>query len=406
MTINGQPVSRSEFEYSYNKNNAEGVIDKKSVDEYVDLFINYKLKVQAALDARLDTLSSFKKEFLSYRNQQVRPTFITDADVEAEGRKLYREAQQQVEANGGMWNCAHILISAMNGGQLLHLQKGQTVPEFEKALFALKPGEISAPVLSPFGYHIIKMGGRESFPTYETLRSDIMQYIEMQGLREQIIDQKLDSIVESEGKTITQEQLLDRKLASLEEKDASMKNLIREYYDGLLMIEMSNREVWDKAAKDEKALEAYFRKHKKQYKWTEPRFKGIAYHVKTKEDVEAVKACVKNVPFNQWAEKLRDKFNADNTIRIRVEKGIFRKGDNALVDREIFGAKTTVKPVNGYPIDAVFGKKIKAPEGMEDVRDLVVSNYQEELEKAWVEALRKKYKVVVDKKVLSTVNKH
>lgn len=256
MTINGQPVSRSEFEYSYNKNNADGVIDKKSVDEYVDLFINYKLKVQAALDAHLDTLSSFKKEFLSYRNQQVRPTFITDADVEAEGRKLYREAQQQVEANGGMWNCAHILIglyqnadkeateaakqladslynalrggadfaelakkystdvnSAMNGGQLLHLQKGQTVPEFEKALFALKPGEISAPVLSPFGYHIIKMGGRESFPTYETLRPDIMQYIEMQGLREQIIDQKLDSIVESEGKTVcsTENSLLWRR---------------------------------------------------------------------------------------------------------------------------------------------------------------------------------------------------
>ena len=128
--------------------------------------------------------------------------------------------------------------------------------------------------------------------------------------------------------------------------------------------------------------------------------------MKTNEDVEAVKVCVRNVPFNQWAEKLRDKFNADNTIRIRVEKGIFRKGDNALVDRDVFGVKTTVKPVNGYPIDAVFGKKIKAPEGMEDVRDLVVSNYQEELEKAWVEALRKKYKVVVDKKVLSTVNKH
>ena len=48
MTINGQPVSRSEFEYSYNKNNSEGVIDKKTVDEYVDLFINYKLKVAAA----------------------------------------------------------------------------------------------------------------------------------------------------------------------------------------------------------------------------------------------------------------------------------------------------------------------------------------------------------------------
>ena len=45
MTIAGQPVHRSEFEYSYNKNNAEGVIDKKTVDEYVDLFINYKLTI-------------------------------------------------------------------------------------------------------------------------------------------------------------------------------------------------------------------------------------------------------------------------------------------------------------------------------------------------------------------------
>ena len=59
MKINGIPVTRSEFEYSYNKNNSEDVIDKKTVDEYVDLFINYKLKVAAALDAKLDTLSSF-----------------------------------------------------------------------------------------------------------------------------------------------------------------------------------------------------------------------------------------------------------------------------------------------------------------------------------------------------------
>ena len=152
------------------------------------------------------------------------------------------------------------------------------MPEFEKVLFALKPGEISAPVLSPFGYHIIKMIGREEFPSYETLRPDIMRYIEMHGLRDQIIEQKLDSLVESEGKGATQEEILAKKLSSLEKEDVNLKNLIREYYDGLLMIEMSNRTVWDKAAKDEKALEAYFLKHKKQYKWTEPRFKGIAYH--------------------------------------------------------------------------------------------------------------------------------
>src|SRR5574344_2976989 len=71
MTVNGKPLLRSEFEYSYNKNNTDGVIDRKSVDEYVDLFVNYKLKVAAALEARMDTLYAFKKEFAQYRDQQV-----------------------------------------------------------------------------------------------------------------------------------------------------------------------------------------------------------------------------------------------------------------------------------------------------------------------------------------------
>ena len=74
MTVNGVDVTRSEFEYSFNKNNSEGVIDKKSVEEYADLYAIYKMKVAAALDARLDTLSSFKSEYALYRDQQVLPT--------------------------------------------------------------------------------------------------------------------------------------------------------------------------------------------------------------------------------------------------------------------------------------------------------------------------------------------
>ena len=101
MTINGVPVTRSEFEYSYNKNNSEGVIDKKTVDEYVDLFINYKLKVAAALDAKLDTASSFKNEFAQYRDQQVRPSFINDEDIEKE-RQRFRKTNLSSENNGGV----------------------------------------------------------------------------------------------------------------------------------------------------------------------------------------------------------------------------------------------------------------------------------------------------------------
>lgn len=110
MTVGGQPVTRSEFEYSYNKNNSEGVIDKKSVDEYVDLFVNYKLKVRAAEDARLDTLSSFKNEFETYRDQQIRPTFVTSDDVEAKARQIYEQTRHEVDSLGGMVKVSHILI--------------------------------------------------------------------------------------------------------------------------------------------------------------------------------------------------------------------------------------------------------------------------------------------------------
>lgn len=449
MTVNGQPINRSEFEYSYNKNNTEGVIDKKSVEEYVDLFINYKLKVQAALDAKLDTLTSFKQEFMTYRDQQVRPSMITDADVEAEARKIYKETRDRIENSGGLVRCAHILLalkqkatdseqaaianradsiynvlkkggnfaelakkysadpsSAARGGELPLITKGQTVQSFETALFSMKPGEISHPVLSPFGYHIIKYIEKEEFQPYDSLKADIYHFIEARNLREQIIDQKLKDMAVEAGNGVTPQQLVEKRLAEMEAKDANLKHLIREYHDGLLLIEMSTRTIWDKAAADEEGLQSFFKKNKKNYAWKEPRFKGIAYHVQNQGDVNAVKNCVAKVPFKEWGKTLRTTFNNDSTIRVRVEKGLFKAGDNALVDREIFKQKAEVKPVKDYPIDAVYGKKLKAPEELDDVRSQVVSDYQEVLEKEWVKDLRKKYAVTVNREVLATVNKH
>ena len=184
-----------------------------------------------------------------------------------------------------------------------------------------------------------------------------------------------------------------------------MKYLIKEYHDGLLLYEMSNQLVWDKASKDEAGLERYFKKHKKNYAWDEPRYKGMAYHVKDAADVKAVKDCVKKLPFDQWAEALRTTFNADSVIRIRAEKGIFKKGDNALVDSLVFKKDTTVNHLKDYPIDAVYGKLLKkGPESYTDVRGLVVADYQEQLEKEWVAELRRKYTWEVRQDVLRQVN--
>lgn len=447
MTINGKDVARSEFEYSYNKNNADGVIDKKSVADYVDLFINYKLKVEAAKAARLDTMKSFQTEFAGYRDMQVRPAMINDADVEAEAQKIYRQTQQQIDNNGGLVKVSHILLmvgqkasadqqkaakvridsiyaalkggadfaemakkfsqdpgSAKNGGQLPLFYKGQTLKEFEDQAWALADGEMSKPVLSAAGWHIILKQGHQNFYSYESQRDAIMRFIDQRNLREQIIDHKLDSLAEA-GNT-TRAELLKNKLAEMEAQDPTLKYLVQEYHDGLLLYEISNRMVWDKAQKDEAGLQAFFKKNKKNYKWDEPRFKGIAYHTREAADVDAVKNAVKSVPFDEWATVLRKTFNSDSVLRIRVEKGIFKKGDNALVDHEAFGVDTIAKPLKDYPHDAVYGKVLKAPKEMSDVRALVVADYQDSLEKQWVADLRKQYAVKVDNEVLKTVNNH
>lgn len=479
MTINGQPVARSEFEYSYNKNNSEGVIDKKSVADYVDLFINYKLKVAAAYDAKVDTMKSFVKEFRSYRDQQIVPSFATDALVEAEARKVYQQRKDFI-GDKGLVQPAHILLylpqdatdeqkkaaaaradsiynvllaqmpkpaplskaakrfkiastqtepldmtgfektfselarkysqdpgSSRNGGELPWIQPGQTLPEFENAAFALKVGEMSKPVLSPVGYHIIYMKGRKQLEPFDSLKTNIIRFLETRNVRMKVAQDSLQHIVENSKGELSAEQVLAQRTEELTAKNSDLKNLIREYHDGLMLFEISNRNVWDKAAKDEAGLAAYFKKHKKDYAWSEPRYKGMAYHVKTEADVEAVKDCVKGLAFSKWADKLRSTFNNDSVIRIRVEKGIFKKGDNAFIDKMVFKKDTTVTSLKDYPIDAVFGKVLKkGPEEYEDVKGLVTADYQNMLEQKWVAELRKKYPVVVNEDVLKTVNNH
>lgn len=465
MTIAGQPVTRSEFEYSYNKNNAEGVIDKKSVKEYVDLFVNYKLKVQAALDARLDTLSSFKEEFLTYRDQQVRPSFATDEVMEKEARKVYDETYEQIGPDGQAM-ASIILLSlspdaplaeqnrqkaridsiynallggedfatmaskhsedkgtAQRGGQMPPVTRNQLQEDLANQMFALKDGEMSKPFLLPMGYVILKMNQHRTLRPYEEERVDIMKWMESRNLRDAVAERRvrelaaekfglkdnIDKLSDEQKVQVDAEvkSLLDQRTEELSANDPDMKNLIREYHDGLLLYEISSRNVWEKAANDEAGLRNFFNKNKKRYNWDKPRYKGMAYHVKNEADKKAVAKCVKGLAFDKWADKLRTTFNADSVIRIRVEKGIFKEGDNAVIDKMVFKKDTTLTPMKDYPIDAVFGKLLKkGPESYEDVRGLVTADYQEEMEKAWVNELRKRYTVVVNNDVLDTVNKH
>lgn len=447
MTIGGKDVPRSEFVYSYRKNNAEGVVDKKTPAEYVELFVNYKLKVLAALDAKMDTLQSFRTEFTKYRDQQIKPLLASEADVEAAAYRTWLSTKERI-GERGLVKPSHIFLplaakataeeqakvklradsiyaaikagadfaemarahsldraTAASGGEMPWIQPGQTVKAFEDVAYSLNVGQVSEPFLSPVGWHIMKMNAKKQFEPFDTLKADIVQFIERRNIRDRIADMKLDSIVKASNGRLTKGALLQHVTDSLSALSLDTRYLIAEYHDGLLLFEIADRNVWTKAQQDKEGLKSYFAAHKSHYDWAEPRFKGMAYHVKTKADLNAVKKSVKKVKFGDWADVLRKTFNPDSVIRIRVEKGIFKRGDNPLIDREAFGdTKAKVKPTEGYPLDAVYGKMLKhGPEDYTDVEGAVIADYQDQLEREWTAELRKRYTYKVDEAVLATV---
>ena len=449
MTINGEDVTRSEFEYSYNKNNTDLVIDKASLDEYVELFVNYKLKVAAAKDAQLDTVAAFLKEVADYRAQQAEEYLLDSAFIEEEAHKTYDATVKNIGPDG-LFQASHILIrlsqqasaadqaraeqlidslymelkkgadfaemarlysedpgSARDGGMLPWLFKGQLLKEFEEVALAMQPGELSRPVLSPVGYHIIYMNGRKQFEPYEYHREGIHQFLEQRGIRIQAKRSMGKKLAAQMGGGITPQQALERAESELDTKYPEFGFLMKEFYEGSLLYEISVREVWDKAANDEKGLEKYFKKNKKNYRYDEPVYRGLVVHCISEDVLSQVKKVVKKQPQEEWVKIIRSTFNSDSLMQVRMIRGPFTVGKNVYADYYAFGKGERPEAVASLPFTGIVGKlQKKGPDTYADVRGEVTADYQNFLERLWVKELRKKYTVVLYPEALATVNQH
>lgn len=191
MTINGEDVTKSEFEYLYNKNSQQQ-INPQTLDEYVEMFKLYKMKVADAKAAGLDTTANFRKEAEQYKHDLATPYladsvylnrlvdeayersrkeavakhimfFKTPDPVHNQQMKAKADSLKRVLDKGGNFEelakqYSQDKRSAVNGGTMGYIVAGQYPYGFEVAAFATPEGSISDVVESPQGYHILKGG--------------------------------------------------------------------------------------------------------------------------------------------------------------------------------------------------------------------------------------------------------
>ena len=561
LTINGEPVMLSEFLYIYEKNNQENSLEKKSMEEYLDLFINFKLKVTEAIAQGVDTTEAFKKELAGYRAQAT-PKYLQDqeaidslvtmsynrkanvrraahiaiqcpADADSatvaaatakielarervttgvekkvkKGRKWITVREPEAFAdvaremtedpagkeNGGElgWievfrfvypfedavyntpvgevtqvfrspygfhialveeerayeevHAAHIMKmmprgneatamdakkkidslyqavlagadfaqvaiensddkgSAVRGGDLGWFGRGMMVQPFENITFGLEEGAMSEPFPTRFGWHFVKLYEKRGIQPLDSIRQQMLNQVKRDV---RFAEAEKSFIQKTRAEYNLPAEMTDAEVkayadAHLEEKYEDLRNLVREYHDGILLFDVSLREVWDKANKDTEGLAAYFKANKKNYTWDEPRFKGYMIYAKDEVSAKAARQIAKSAAPDSVVSYINQRVNVDSVTYVRVENGLWTKGKNAAVDKYAFKDKAAeYTPTEEFPIVVPVGKVIKAPQEYTDVRGQVTTDYQDYLEKLWVEALREKYPVVVNKEAL------
>jgi len=368
--------------------------------------------------------------------------------------------------------------SAVRGGELPWFSStGRMVPEFEYAAFQLEnKGDVSSPVRTSFGWHIIKLLDQKIHEDYSAMEADLQnnvtksdrnifarkamiarikkdnEFVEFRGnlqpfyylVDSSIFQRKwklenasdfkddlfiigdrkhsqadfasylnrnqgasqinIEVYVNSLYERFVEESVLEFAEDQLPEKFPEFRHLVQEYHDGILLFDLTDSLVWSKAVSDSAGLEAYFDAREDEYMWEE-RMDATLFTCRDREVAEFarglyIQAKKKESGPEEIVASVNGEFNDTTCINFEYRK--FEKEDHSLVRSMDWKDDVSgLAEINDKTVFLVKNKILKPePRELNDSRGLVTADYQNYLEKQWVQALRAKYEIQVNRELL------
>ncbi|WP_114748742.1 peptidylprolyl isomerase [Pleomorphovibrio marinus] len=397
------------------------------------------------------------------------------AGSEEGAKRKINEIHQELSRQPDQWkelvlNFSEDPGTRSNAGLLPWFGVGAIVPEFEKTAFSLSAkGEISPPVKTDYGYHLIRLEETKPVAPYEelapslksrVLRDSRFKQIQSQVLAMQIakfkveentklyqeleklvIDgnsqldslpiEKRDWLLKYSDKTVTVGQFLDylqqnppkpldvqqgvsaiidtfigEKLKEEEEKELLRENseyrlLVQEFREGILLFNLMNDLVWQKAMEDSVGLERFFEENREDYRWEE-RVETLMVKV-TQDKPEKVEALIDFLKDKDYQNglnmEIKERFLQDDPLLFTVQENrVEWETHQILKDLNIDQSFHTINQGDVLYLVLIGEKEPARFKNLNEVRGRVIQDYQSYLEESLIVELRDKYKIEVNER--------
>ncbi len=208
-------------------------------------------------------------------------------------------------------------------------------------------------------------------------------------------------LIDKEFASFFESTILRYREGNLEHENIEFANILKEYRDGLLLFDLMEKEIWNKASKDTLGLQEYYEKNKGNYQWEE----RLDFVMATTADAKKANKILKLMKKGKTNVEISEALNSDKKQNVIFTTAIYPSNDDRLpsdIKKEV-GVSGVYDHNEAFHVIKINALLQAGPKTLKEAKGAVINDYQQEIESNWINGLYEKFQIDVNKDVLEEV---